>query len=614
MALNRIEYYIGDQYVDIEIKRKEEAEEIVKIANFYNNSTMLAKKEDNCVTISLGLVPKEVQCRVIMSFVGRCSFIDSNTVKAFIPFNVANERSLKINISKHEDLSYFKANGSILDIQSGQVAIEPNEALLEIEMKFKHSLTNQGYYENVNNDGYLTVPFWYENTELSKNADFVFVVDCSGSMNGSPILHVSQTLQFFIKSLPVGCSFDIIRFGSTYRPLFHGLTEYNEESAATALELAENLKADLGGTNLFKPLNSLMDQATSGRFLQVFVLTDGEVMNRKAVIDLVDANRNKMRIFSFGIGFNVDSYLVQCLAEKTKGKSVFIHETVEIEQKVMSQMKAAMAPAGTNLQVQVENVSTIEVMPNPIPLTFGNDATFLYIKTPGMLINEETQVLLTYQVGRETFDVVIDKMIQCGTSFNKTLFDYQGIHDLELDNQNSSNVEKIIKMSLESRILSKFTGFVGQKTVQNVSTSHRRETGKRSTGGCTPRKPLNAKACRKSVVNSPIVEKKSEKVDETPLNKILKLQAFDGSFNSSEELFNLVNHKKVAKFGMFLKEMDTKEILFATCVGIALLKKYCQDQKDIWEQIAEKSMHWLNNMDSSINWEEIISNIIKKLE
>ena len=61
------------------------------------------------------------------------------------------------------------------------------------------------------------------------NSDFIFIVDCSGSMSGSRIQNASECLSIFLHSLPIGCNFNIIMFGSNYRSVFGygGLVEYN---------------------------------------------------------------------------------------------------------------------------------------------------------------------------------------------------------------------------------------------------------------------------------------------------------------------------------------------------------------------------------------------------
>ena len=48
---------------------------------------------------------------------------------------------------------------------------------------------------------------------------FIFIVDRSGSMEGKTIVITKEALKLFVQSLPSGCMFDIISFGSTYKSM-----------------------------------------------------------------------------------------------------------------------------------------------------------------------------------------------------------------------------------------------------------------------------------------------------------------------------------------------------------------------------------------------------------
>lgn len=69
------------------------------------------------------------------------------------------------------------------------------------------------------------------------NCEYIFVVDCSGSMSDeNKIDYARQAMSVFIKSLPIGSYFNIFRFGSTYEQFKskHITVEYNEKSAKEA--------------------------------------------------------------------------------------------------------------------------------------------------------------------------------------------------------------------------------------------------------------------------------------------------------------------------------------------------------------------------------------------
>ena len=75
------------------------------------------------------------------------------------------------------------------------------------------------------------------NTKGQLNCEYIFVVDCSGSMSDeNKIGYARQAMSIFIKSLPISSSFNIFRFGSTYEQFKSNQTtiQYDEQSAKEA--------------------------------------------------------------------------------------------------------------------------------------------------------------------------------------------------------------------------------------------------------------------------------------------------------------------------------------------------------------------------------------------
>jgi len=89
-----------------------------------------------------------------------------------------------------------------------------------------------------------------KNLKTSNNLEFIFLVDRSGSMGGQPITFVSEALKVFLKSLPLGCKFNFVGFGSDHKALFETSRSYTESSVETAASWIGSLQADMGGSLL----------------------------------------------------------------------------------------------------------------------------------------------------------------------------------------------------------------------------------------------------------------------------------------------------------------------------------------------------------------------------
>lgn len=81
-------------------------------------------------------------------------------------------------------------------------------------------------------------------------SEMIFIVDRSGSMSGSRINQVRNTLHIFLRSLPEGTLFNIIGFGSRIEKLFPTSQEYNSKTLATAVDTVDKMNANLGGTDI----------------------------------------------------------------------------------------------------------------------------------------------------------------------------------------------------------------------------------------------------------------------------------------------------------------------------------------------------------------------------
>jgi uncharacterized protein with von Willebrand factor type A (vWA) domain len=100
---------------------------------------------------------------------------------------------------------------------------------------------------------YTDDPFELTDTETttgsSQKYSFVFIVDRSGSMWGIRIELVIEALQMFMKSLPEGCTFKIISFGSNFDSLYgQNVVAYNEEKSKDAIDKIGDFDANFGGT------------------------------------------------------------------------------------------------------------------------------------------------------------------------------------------------------------------------------------------------------------------------------------------------------------------------------------------------------------------------------
>ncbi|XP_014397904.1 PREDICTED: von Willebrand factor A domain-containing protein 5A-like [Myotis brandtii] len=180
--------------------------------------------------------------------------------------------------------------------------------------------------------------------------EFVFLMDRSGSMhcpmnNQNPsqlrIQAAKETLIWLLKSLPLGCYFNIYGFGTFFEAFFPESVKYTQDTMEQALKRVKSMDADLGGTEILEPLKAIYSRTSiPGHPLQLFVFTDGEVNDTFSVIREVKSNGQRHRCFSFGIGEGASTSLIKGIARASGGAAEFITGNERMQAKLQPKSDA----------------------------------------------------------------------------------------------------------------------------------------------------------------------------------------------------------------------------------------------------------------------------------
>ncbi|XP_026057651.1 von Willebrand factor A domain-containing protein 5A-like [Carassius auratus] len=232
-------------------------------------------------------------------------------------------------------------------------------------------------------------------SSLASRGEFVFVIDRSGSMGDmmhqgkeaqNRIESAKDTLLLLLKSLPMGCYFNIYGFGSVFESFFPQCVEYNQDTMDQALKRVKEMKADMGGTEILQPLKHIYSQPCyPDHPRQLFIFTDGEVFNTKEVLDLVKSHAHSHRCFSFGIGEGASAALITGMAREGSGHAQFITDTDRMQPKVMQSLRFALQPAVLNISVDwtLPDDVTVDTLSPPINVLFQGQRTLIYAQLKG---------------------------------------------------------------------------------------------------------------------------------------------------------------------------------------------------------------------------------------
>uniref|UniRef100_A0A3B3I0N2 von Willebrand factor A domain containing 5A n=1 Tax=Oryzias latipes TaxID=8090 RepID=A0A3B3I0N2_ORYLA len=424
--------------------------------------------------------------------------------------------------------------------------------------------------------------------------EFVFLLDRSGSMRCSTsnwnqqetcISSARDTLLLLLKSLPMGCYFNIYGFGSRYDQIFPKSVEYNEKSMEEALKKVKVMQADLGGTEILQPLQHIYSQpCISNQPRQLFVFTDGEVGNTKEVLDLVRKNAGSHRCFSFGIGEGASSALINGLAQEGRGHAQFITGSDRMQAKVMQSLKFALQPVVKDISVTWDLPKRVSatVLSPPITTIFQGQRSLIYAQLCGKVLDKKD---------RQTRNHLKVCQLETQSRFIEARKKSEG-------NQHKDMKRKVVKLSVQSGVSSHHTAFIavnkdngdavqGPLVRRNVPTPGEVGEGK----DCICKgftffffcyDPLNLQA--------PLIRGGSavpEQPRRDPLLQLVSLQKASGCWLLDAALASVLG-----KTSEEVEKSKTAEV-WATILALIWLHGFKMEAKDEWELLAVKAASWV---------------------
>ncbi|XP_009887798.1 PREDICTED: von Willebrand factor A domain-containing protein 5A-like [Charadrius vociferus] len=238
--------------------------------------------------------------------------------------------------------------------------------------------------------------------------EFLFLMDCSLFKDAQ------NTLLFLLKSLPLGCYFNIYSFGATFKAFYLQSVEYTQESMDNALGRISSICPDLGGCDLLGLLRSIYSTPLlHGHPRQLFIFIQRKISSEEeAVMAEVYRYRDHHRCFCFPTN-SCDSFnLSQAMALETKGECVCIHSRMDMTSEAVRCLQRALQPLASGISLRWElppglEVSVIRKAPEMI---FQGHQSSIYAQIHGQAEDPEVgegAVTLQYHVGSQSFDYTL---------------------------------------------------------------------------------------------------------------------------------------------------------------------------------------------------------------
>lgn len=205
--------------------------------------------------------------------------------------------------------------------------------------------------------------------------DVVFVMDTSGSMSGDKIEKARAALRFGVESLSGRDRFNLVSFSGEEHLMKNGLIEATPAARTEAFEFIKGLRAE-GGTNINDAMTAALRQFhEKDRPAMVVFVTDGlptvGTTDVKQIINnATEANRAGARVFTFGVGYDVNTTLLDRLAGENKGSADYVDPKEDLEVKVSNFFAKVNYPVLSDLRIDFGGVDTDAAYPRNLPDLF----------------------------------------------------------------------------------------------------------------------------------------------------------------------------------------------------------------------------------------------------
>jgi len=312
----------------------------------------------------------------------------------------------------------------------------------------------------------LTPQTEVQETDVVKK-NMLFVLDTSGSMRGDKINQAKGALKFCINALNRGDTFNIVDFSTEARQFSKQPVIADGSHVPSALRYVDKLEAT-GGTNINDALLLGLSQTTDAVNMIIF-LTDGlptvgETDNERIIENVTLANVKNARIFVFGVGYDVNTHLLDRIAGHNNGVSDYVHPDEDIEVKVSSFFAKINNPVLSNTRLEFSAINVRDTYPRQIPDIFAGMQLIQF----GRYTNSgSTAIYLTGEInseeGRFTYQVDFPAE-QSQNEFIPRLWATRKIgylmDEIRLHGENEELIDEVVYLSKKYGIITPYTSFL----------------------------------------------------------------------------------------------------------------------------------------------------------
>lgn len=304
--------------------------------------------------------------------------------------------------------------------------------------------------------------------------EMVFVLDCSGSMNGRPIAMSKEAVRRALRKLQPGDTFQVIQFSMSASKFGREPVPATPENVRRAIEYVDSLSGE-GGTMMIEGIKAALDfPHDPRRFRLVSFLTDGYIGNEAEILGEIHQRLGDSRIFSFGIGSSVNRYLLDRMAKLGRGAVAYIGPNDSGTDVVNLFYDRISHPALTDVRIDWGDLDVSRVYPRQIPDLFVGRPIIVTGRFAGRTRTDITvagrigETRRTLRVPVELDDADTHPGIACVWA-RKRIEDLAGRATYDTDPDLPGEIKQT---ALEYCLMSAYTAFVAVDSTRTTAGDH----------------------------------------------------------------------------------------------------------------------------------------------
>jgi Ca-activated chloride channel homolog len=489
-AVDELIMYVDGQAIESKILPAGEARAIYdEIVRQYRDPALLEYIGTSAIQANVFPIPAGESRRIEIRY-GQVLEVDNSLLHYIYPMHPAlNDRpigqmSVSVDVESDDPISNIYSPSHPIVVSRGadegnfRVGYEATNFIPGEDFSLFYGIASETinvnlltYRESANEDGFFMLlvqpPLTVDNDRVIPK-DVIVVLDQSGSMDGAKWDQARTATSYVLENLNPADRFNMVVFSTGARVYANEMQPVGEADEASAW--INNMFAE-GGTDINLALTTALDMADPNRTTTILFLTDGlateGTVETDAILANVEARANdKTRIFTFGVGDDVDTFLLDRLFQNFRGAGSYVRPSERIDEEVAGLYNKISAPVLTDTILDFDGALVELLYPQTLPDLFAGEQLTLVGRYRDGVENLTLTLSGTIEdeAVRYSYDGLDLRDNAGGEAFIARLWAQRRIGDLlntiRLNGENEELVDSVVSLSVRYGIITPYTSFL----------------------------------------------------------------------------------------------------------------------------------------------------------